>query len=630
MTANQDLLTRSADILVVDDEIASLRLLTQLLTGAGYQVRSAEKPGLAIESALAYPPDLILLDVMMPEMDGFEVCQRLREHERICDIPIIFISALGDVEHKVRGFEVGGVDFISKPIEESEVLARLKTHLQLREMQLNLEALVSERTNELLQANEALRTEIVERQQVEEERDRILNMSQELICIAGMDGYFKYLNPAWESTLGYTQEELFTRPFLNFIHPDDHARNEDEVEKLSAGQPTRDFQNRYIHKNGSIRTISWSATPLPEEQVTYCIGRDITERVQARQALHDSEEKYRTLVEQANDGIAVIQGEKIVFANKRLAQITGRTFIDILDTPFTKYIPADDLPIIVDMYQRREYEETPSIFESAIQHKDGSRVEVELSAGLTTYAKKPAILVIIRDNTERVKAYQQIQEYQERLKALASQLTIVEERERRRIAAELHDHIGQSLAFARMQLAAARNPSSEEERDSLLEETSKILLETIQAIRGLVFDLSSPLLSEIGLGAAISDYLEKEIEGRHGINTLFSEGDMEAPISEDMRAILFRNVRELLNNVVRHANASLVSVRMQQDGAWTKLIVEDNGVGFDPESASQGVSREGAFGLFSIQERMSDLDGSLEIISQPGQGTQAILLAPNS
>ena len=90
-------------------------------------------------------------------MDGFEVCRRLKQDERTRDVPIIFVSALHDVEDRVQGFEVGGVDFVSKPIEEAEVLARVKTHLQLRTMQLHLEELVAERTAELVQANEALR-----------------------------------------------------------------------------------------------------------------------------------------------------------------------------------------------------------------------------------------------------------------------------------------------------------------------------------------------------------------------------------------------------------------------------------------------------------------------------------------
>ncbi|MGB3480135.1 MAG: PAS domain S-box protein [bacterium] len=127
--------------------------------------------------------------------------------------------------------------------------------------------------------------DITERKQLAEKKEQILTLSHDLICIAGMDGFFKYLNPAWERTLGYTTEELLSRPFLDFIHPDDHNINDAEVEKLSKGEPSIGFENRYIHKDGSIRTISWTATPFEKEKLIYCIGRDLTERKEAEENL---------------------------------------------------------------------------------------------------------------------------------------------------------------------------------------------------------------------------------------------------------------------------------------------------------------------------------------------------------
>jgi DNA-binding NtrC family response regulator len=164
MSTNQNSINLAGDILIVDDEIPNLQLLTQVLSDAGYQdLRSIKRPNLAIESALAQPPSLILLDVRMPEMDGFEVCRRLKQEERTCDIPVIFVSSLQDVQDRVRGFEAGGVDFISKPFQETEILARVRTHLTLRSMQLHLEDLVAKRTSELAATNEELAAEISER-----------------------------------------------------------------------------------------------------------------------------------------------------------------------------------------------------------------------------------------------------------------------------------------------------------------------------------------------------------------------------------------------------------------------------------------------------------------------------------
>ena len=120
------------DILVVDDTPANLRLLTDLLAKHGYRVRPASDGALALKSVAAKNPDLILLDVSMPDMDGYEVCRRLKADEQSSRIPVIFISAFGDTHQKVTGFEAGGVDYITKPFEAEEVLARVRTHLQLR------------------------------------------------------------------------------------------------------------------------------------------------------------------------------------------------------------------------------------------------------------------------------------------------------------------------------------------------------------------------------------------------------------------------------------------------------------------------------------------------------------------
>jgi DNA-binding NtrC family response regulator len=147
------------DILILDDEMPNLKLLSELLGREGYQVRLANDPQMAIDSARAQPPKLILLDVRLPQIDGFEVCERLKQDEQTRDIPIIFISALQDVQDRVRGFEVGGVDFISKPFQDSEILARVRTHLELRSMQLHLEELVEKRTAEVVKLKNQIEQE---------------------------------------------------------------------------------------------------------------------------------------------------------------------------------------------------------------------------------------------------------------------------------------------------------------------------------------------------------------------------------------------------------------------------------------------------------------------------------------
>lgn len=232
---------------------------------------------------------------------------------------------------------------------------------------------------------------------------------------------------------------------------------------------------------------------------------------------------------------------------------------------------------------------------------------------------------------EHKQAEDRIQQYQERLKALAFQLTIAEEKERRRIAEDLHDNVGQSLAFARMRLASAQKLVSGERLVSAMDNITELLLQASQDTRNVIFDLSSPVMNELGLTAAIPEWLETQISKQYGLKTEFIDNiddSNKKMLDENVRAILFRNVRELLTNVVKHAQADKVSVYLEQTNSNVKIIVRDNGVGFDSREANAGVNRKGSFGLFSIQERMKDLGGSLKVVSEPGKGCRAILTMP--
>ena len=133
------------DILIVDDTPENLSVLVQILTRHGYQVRPAISGEIAVKAIQEEVPDLILLDIMMPGMDGFEVCAKLKSDVITQDIPIIFISALGDTENKIKGFQAGGVDYITKPFDAAEVLVRVNTHLALQNMYNRLQLEIGER-----------------------------------------------------------------------------------------------------------------------------------------------------------------------------------------------------------------------------------------------------------------------------------------------------------------------------------------------------------------------------------------------------------------------------------------------------------------------------------------------------
>src|SRR5436190_5857867 len=153
------------DILIVDDTPANLQLLTGMLKDRGYKVRPAPNGRLALQAAQMQPPDLILLDINMPDVDGYEACAQLKASELLRDVPVIFISALDETLDKVRAFAVGGVDYVTKPFQFDEVEARVSAHLRLRQLQLELQ----ERNRDLQAVNEQL-------QRVQELRDNLTHM----------------------------------------------------------------------------------------------------------------------------------------------------------------------------------------------------------------------------------------------------------------------------------------------------------------------------------------------------------------------------------------------------------------------------------------------------------------------
>lgn len=153
----------TGEILIVDDTSVNLRLLVSMLAEQGYRVRPARNGNLALMSARVAPPDLILLDIKMPDLNGFEVCEQLKADPRTRDIPVIFISALGQTEDKVKAFTFGGVDYITKPFQVEEVLARVKTHLAMYSLQQQL----STANLQLQESNDQLKTEIEKRVQIE-------------------------------------------------------------------------------------------------------------------------------------------------------------------------------------------------------------------------------------------------------------------------------------------------------------------------------------------------------------------------------------------------------------------------------------------------------------------------------
>ena len=228
-------------------------------------------------------------------------------------------------------------------------------------------------------------------------------------------------------------------------------------------------------------------------------------------------------------------------------------------------------------------------------------------------------------STRRRQAEEQLLAHQAQLQALASDLVLTEERERRYLAVELHDRIGQALAVSKIKLGGLQASAFSTELAGSLEEVRMLVDQTIQDTRSLTFDLSPPILYELGLEAAV-EWLAEQMQEQHGLQIDVEDDGQLKPLDDDARVLLFRAVRELLVNVVKHARARHTEVAIQRDGDDIRIRVEDDGIGFEPLKIDTHM--RAGFGLFSIEERLHLLGGSFQLESAIGHGTRVVLAAP--
>jgi PAS domain S-box-containing protein len=262
-------------VLVVDSDPAFGSSLVEEFRSRGFQVESAWSPEEALARVATAPPDLVVLDLYLAGGAALNLIRAWKVQQP--DLVVILVSGNASLNVVVNALKEGARRFFTKPISAAALLDELQ---ERRSAQPHLSALAADDH----QLGSALNAEGVA---------RFFAISPGLMSIAGFDGYFKMLNPAWEAVLGYTVDELCARPYLELVHPDDREKASDEALEISGGETVFRFKNRYRCKDGSYRWLAWSATPSPAHELIYASARDVTKSVLMEQGLRQSNERLK-------------------------------------------------------------------------------------------------------------------------------------------------------------------------------------------------------------------------------------------------------------------------------------------------------------------------------------------------
>lgn len=384
--------------------------------------------------------------------------------------------------------------------------------------------------------------------------------------------------------------------------------------------------------DGVRRIILHSAVPVYGRQSAIIgavvVNEEITARKQMEESLREQERVYRELFENNPQPMWVYAVETMAFlaVNDAAIEHYGYAREEFLHMTIRDIRPPEDVPALLAVVGKDRCK-LAKVGVWRHRKKDSTLIDVEITTHDLVFDGRAARLVLVNDITERRRVERANAAYQEELRRLASEMSLIEERQRRRIATEIHDQVGQVLAMAKIRLGALQAADSLERCHMKADEIREFLEQAIAATRSLTFELSPPILYELGLEAAVQALCEK-FQQEHAIRFRFVSDRQPKPLSDDVRVLLFQAVRELLVNIVKHARALNVEISCRRDEAHLRIVVVDDGRGFEPTAAPVQPPASCGFGLFSIRERLRHLGGEMTVDAAPGCGTRVTLAVP--
>jgi PAS domain S-box-containing protein len=427
--------------------------------------------------------------------------------------------------------------------------------------------------------------------------------------------------------------DTYNEPGWEFVAGADHVRNWMGVPLVTSGtviglysvdKIEPDFfkpeHARLAETLAAQAAIAIQNAQLFEQSQRYVaeLEERIAERKRAEIALRESEERYRELFENAKDAIYVhdLQGTYLSI-NRAAEKLSGYSREEIIGHNFKEFVPPEHARYVRDSFWKKLAQQGETTYEVDVIAKDGRRVPIEVSSrAIYENGELVGVQGMARDITERKLA-------QDALQMFSRQLIEAQEDERRRIARELHDQIGQILTAVKMNLHTVQQFCQGSEAGSYVKDNIEAVDQALRLVRDLSVDLRPPILDDLGLTTALRWYVDRYTK-RTGlsVDVLIDLPDENERFSRDLETACFRIAQEALTNVVRHAKATHVVVRLSRDAEALLLTVKDDGVGFDVERLRTRAPRVATLGLISMQERAHAAGGTIELDSAPASGTE--------
>jgi PAS domain S-box-containing protein len=435
-------------------------------------------------------------------------------------------------------------------------------------------------------------------------------------------------NPGAEKIFGYSKAEAMGRR-ADMLASDSVSTQMDDVFSLILKrQISMQNTGEYFSKSGPAIICDWYNSPLKDTDGKVfgiaSLVNDITERKQAEQALLESERRYRSLVDYSPDGIGVlVEGKFRYINNAGILMLGAKSGDEIIGKSIMEITHPDYRKLALQRIWAFPFKAEPDhLFEQKLLRLDGRPIDVEIIEIPTVYSGIAASEIVIHDITERKQREKVITTYQKQLQDLMYESTLLEERERKRIADILHDTVGQNLVFSKLKLSFLRESSRNamQNQKDLLEEIINLINETIGLSRSLTSELCNPVLYLAGFEAAVK-WLAEQIEKNYGIPCELTMGAGLSYIKGETGSLLYRTLRELVYNVVKHAKAKSILISIRNLSGNIDMEIVDDGIGFDTTGLKN-------YGLFSVAERVKYLGGSIHVKSEIGKGTHVSLTVP--